>query len=88
LGIPGFVGHARAIAKAGIYDLNIHHEKIIVPLLTRQWAIEKVEGLTAAAEQARISLIAHVERVGKAAKRMAERSAERASLQTEEKAND
>jgi acyl-[acyl-carrier-protein] desaturase len=88
LGIPGFVGHARAIAKAGIYDMNIHHDKIIVPLLTRQWAIEKVEGLTAAAEQARISLVSHVERVGKAAKRMAERAAERASVQNEENATD
>jgi acyl-[acyl-carrier-protein] desaturase len=80
LGIPGFVGHARAIAKAGIYDLAIHHEKIIVPLLHRHWVIEKVEGLNAAAEQARIALVSHVERVGKAARRMSERAAERQSV--------
>jgi acyl-[acyl-carrier-protein] desaturase len=80
LGIPGFVGHARAIAKAGIYDMTIHHEKIIVPLLHRHWVIEKVEGLNAAAEQARVALIAHVDRVGKAARRMSERAAERQAL--------
>ena len=80
LGIPGFVGHARAIAKAGIYDLSIHHEKIIVPLLHRHWVIEKVEGLNAAAEQARTALVSHVERVGKAARRMSERAAERQAL--------
>jgi len=80
LGIPGFVNHARAIAKAGIYDMTIHHEKIIVPLLSRTWMIDKVEGLNAAAEQARIALIAHVERMGKAARRMSERAAERQAL--------
>ena len=31
-GIPGFASHAAAIAKAGVYDLVIHHEQILVPV--------------------------------------------------------
>ena len=33
-GIPGFASHAAAIAKAGVYDLVIHHEQILVPVIT------------------------------------------------------
>ncbi|MGA0118564.1 MAG: acyl-ACP desaturase [Ilumatobacteraceae bacterium] len=75
VGIPGFAEHSKAIANAGIYDFAIHHEKIIVPLVFRQWAIDKVEGLNASAEKARENLMRHIERVGKVAKRQAERRA-------------
>lgn len=75
VGIPGFAEHSKAIAQAGIYDFAIHHEKIIVPLVFRQWAIDKVEGLSASAEKARESLMRHIERVGKVAKRQADRRA-------------
>jgi acyl-[acyl-carrier-protein] desaturase len=75
VGIPGFAEHSKAIAQAGIYDFAIHHEKIIVPLVLRQWAIDKVEGLNATAEKARENLMRHIERVGKVAKRQAERRA-------------
>lgn len=75
VGIPGFAEHSKAIAQAGIYDFAIHHEKIIVPLVMRQWAIDKVEGLSASAEKARENLMRHIERVGKVAKRQADRRA-------------
>ena len=75
VGIPGFAEHSKAIAQAGIYDFAIHHEKIIVPLVFRQWAIDKVEGLSATAEKARENLMRHIERVGKVAKRQADRRA-------------
>jgi acyl-[acyl-carrier-protein] desaturase len=75
VGIPGFAEHSKAIAQAGIYDFAIHHEKIIVPLVLRQWAIDKVEGLNATAEKARENLMRHIERVGKVAKRQADRRA-------------
>ena len=75
VGIPGFAEHSKAIAQAGIYDFAIHHEKIIVPLVFRQWAIDKVEGLNATAEKARENLMRHIERVGKVAKRQADRRA-------------
>ena len=75
VGIPGFAEHSKAIAQAGIYDFAIHHEKIIVPLVFRQWAIDKVEGLSSSAEKARDNLMRHIERVGKVAKRQADRRA-------------
>lgn len=76
-GIPGFIEHAKAIAGAGIYDFAIHLERIITPLVFRQWAIDKVEGLSAAAEEARVSLFKYIDRVAKVARRQAERLAER-----------
>ncbi len=75
VGIPGFVEHSKAIAQSGIYDFAIHHEKIIIPLVMRHWAIDKVEGLSATAEQARDRLMHHIERVGRVAKRQADRRA-------------
>lgn len=81
VGIPGFAEHSRAIAQAGIYDFAIHHERIIVPLIVRHWAIDKIEGLNATAEKARESLMRHIERVGKVAKRQAERRASLASAE-------
>jgi len=71
-GIPGFAQHAKAIAKVGIYDFAIHHEKIIVPLIFRQWAVDKIEDLSATAEQARDALMHHIERVGRVAQRQAD----------------
>jgi acyl-[acyl-carrier-protein] desaturase len=75
VGIPGFAEHSRAIAQAGIYDFAIHHERIIVPLIMRHWAVDKIEGLNASAEKARESLMRHIDRVGKVAKRQADRRA-------------
>ena len=75
VGIPGFAEHSKAIAAAGIYDFAIHHERIIVPLVVRHWAIDKIEGLNGEGEKARESLMRHVERVGKVAKRQADRRA-------------
>lgn len=79
VGIPGFAEHSKAIANAGIYDFAIHHEKIIIPLVMRHWAIDKVEGLSASAEQARDRLMHHIERVGRVAKRQADRRASAAA---------
>ena len=79
VGIPGFVEHSKAIAQSGIYDFAIHHEKIIIPLVMRHWAIDKVEGLSTTAEQARDRLMHHIERVGRVAKRQADRRASAAA---------
>jgi acyl-[acyl-carrier-protein] desaturase len=54
-GILGFNAKARRIAEAGIYDLRIHHDQVVTPLL-RHWRFFEVEGLDAAAEQARIDV--------------------------------
>jgi len=75
VGIPGFIEHSKAIAQAEIYDFAIHHEKIIIPLVMRHWAIDKVSGLSSTAELARDRLMHHIERVGRVAKRQADRRA-------------
>jgi acyl-[acyl-carrier-protein] desaturase len=78
-GIPGFEEHALAIAKAGIYDLQIHHDQILVPVVLRHWDVASLEGLDAEAEQARTRLVARIERIGRAGQRLAERWARRRS---------
>ncbi len=51
-GIEGFLGKAKRIAKAGIYDLRIHHDEVVWPLL-RNWGFFELEGLTPEAQKAR-----------------------------------
>lgn len=75
-GIPGFAEHSRAISKAGIYDFRVHHEQILVPVVLRHWAVADRTGLTPEAERARDSILAHVDKVGRVAARLAARAAE------------
>ena len=53
--IPGFTRKAVQIAQAGVYDLRIHHDEVIRPLL-RHWGVFELEGLDAEGEQARDEL--------------------------------
>jgi len=69
-GIIDFASHAKAIARAGIYDFQIHHDQILQAVVVRHWAFESLEGLDADAEQARHSALNHIRRVGIAAKRL------------------
>jgi acyl-[acyl-carrier-protein] desaturase len=78
-GIIDFSDHATAIAKAGIYDLRLHHEQILVPVVLRQWSVEELTGLTPEAEEARTTLVRRIDRIGKAGRRLAERWAEQAN---------
>lgn len=79
VGIPGFNEHAKAIADAGIYDLAIHHDQILQPVIIRDWALESIEGLSAEAEQSRERLVKYISRVGKVGRRIASRREERAA---------
>ena len=72
-GIPGFAEHAKRIANAGIYDLTVHHEQILAPVLLRTWNLEGLEGLSAEAEQARERLMAYLAKSERVAKRLADR---------------
>lgn len=72
-GILDFATHARAIARAGIYDFKVHHDNILVPVVVRHWGIENLTGLDDDAERARDSLLTYIRRVGKAGERQAER---------------
>jgi acyl-[acyl-carrier-protein] desaturase len=48
--IPGFVRRAVEIAKAGVYNLRIHHDRVLVPVL-RDWGVEQMTGLSVKAQE-------------------------------------
>jgi len=75
VGIPDFGRHAAAIAKAGIYDLEVHYEQILLPVVVRHWDVEHIEGLDAEGEAARERLMARLAKSERVAKRFAERRA-------------
>lgn len=75
-GIVDFEAHAMAIAKAGIYDLQVHHDQILLPVVLRHWGVADLEGLTPEAETARTRLLKRIDRVGRAGRRLAARWAE------------
>jgi acyl-[acyl-carrier-protein] desaturase len=75
-GIEGFQVHASAIAAAGIYDFVIHHDQILVPVVLRHWRVAELEGLSPDAEAARERLLERIERIGRVARRLAERREE------------
>ena len=73
VGIPGFAEHAKRIANAGIYDLSVHHEQILVPMVLRTWNLEQIEGLDAEAEAARDRLMKYLTKSERVAARLARR---------------
>ena len=73
--VPGFARKAMQIAQAGLYDLRIHHDEVIMPLV-RYWRIFEIEGLDGEGEQARQDLAAALEALDVRATRYVERRAE------------
>ena len=73
VGIIGFGEHSAAIARAAIYDLKIHHEQILVPVVLQKWDVEGLTGLDADGEAARERLLSRIDRIGKAGRRLAAR---------------
>lgn len=80
-GIPGFAAHAGAIARAGIYDLAIHHEQILAPVVLRHWGVDALTGLDDDAERARERLMVRLAKSERVARRVAERRLETAAVQ-------
>ena len=68
VGIEGFTRKALQMARAGIYDLRIHHDEILWPLL-RHWNLFQLEGLNSRAEQDRDRLAAHLAKTDRLASR-------------------
>ena len=56
-GMPNFMRNSATIAKAGIYDLRLHHDDVISPVL-RFWKVFTREDFGPAGEQARDELAA------------------------------
>ena len=65
LDIPEFKAKAIEIAKAGIYDLRIHHDEVVLPVLFTHWKIDQVTGLTDEAEQARDGITNYLDDAGR-----------------------
>jgi acyl-[acyl-carrier-protein] desaturase len=82
-GILDFDAHAKAIARAGIYDFAAHHDQILVPVVLRHWGVETVEGLSPEAEEARAKLVKRIERIGRAGRRFASRRDETSGSEPE-----
>ena len=74
-GIPGFAAHARRIASAGIYDLAVHHQQILVPVVIRQWAVDTMTGLGELGNRAREALMKRLDRSARVAERLLDRRA-------------
>ena len=72
-GIPEFALHAAIVARAGVYNLAIHHDQILVPVVLRHWDVANLRGLTDEAERARDRMLAHIARLGRIVARLAER---------------
>jgi acyl-[acyl-carrier-protein] desaturase len=72
-GIPDFNQHAKTIAAAGIYDLALHHEQILEPIVIQHWGLEELTGLTDEAEAARARTLAYIEKSGRVAARLRDR---------------
>jgi acyl-[acyl-carrier-protein] desaturase len=71
-GIPGFADHAKAIAKAGIYDLAVHHDSILKPVVLGNWNIAGRQDLTPSAQAAQRRLLQFISRLGRASSRFKE----------------
>ncbi|MGW6918700.1 acyl-ACP desaturase [Kitasatospora sp. NPDC054939] len=71
-GMPGFDRMAAEIAVAGVYDLRVHHDEVLVPLL-RSLGVFGLRGLGAAGERARDRLADHLRRLDARAARFVER---------------
>lgn len=57
IGIPGFLRRSIEIAKAGVYNLRVHHDNVLVPLLA-QWKIADLSRLDAVASEFQDKLMA------------------------------
>jgi acyl-[acyl-carrier-protein] desaturase len=74
-GIAGFAGMAKEIAKAGIYDLRVHLEQILEPVLIAHWKIDSTAGLDGDGAAAQASVLHHLQRLTKVVTRMESRAA-------------
>jgi acyl-[acyl-carrier-protein] desaturase len=75
-GMEGFARKAMIIAHEGIYDLRLHLDDVLMPVL-RQWAVFDKTGLDAEGEKAREELSAFLDKTDATAARFVERREER-----------
>jgi acyl-[acyl-carrier-protein] desaturase len=73
--MAGFRRNSTIIAKAGIYDLRLHHDDVIMPVL-RHWDVFDRTGLGPTGEQAREDLAAFLAGLDEQATKFVDRRAE------------
>ncbi len=66
--LPGFQRKAVEMAVEGIYDLRLHKDEVVAPVL-RFWKVAEIEGLSAEGEAARTELFEFMESLEKQALR-------------------
>jgi acyl-[acyl-carrier-protein] desaturase len=71
-GMADFARSSVIIARAGIYDLRLHHDEVIMPVL-RHWRVFERDGLGPRAEQARDELAAFLTELDARAARFVEK---------------
>jgi acyl-[acyl-carrier-protein] desaturase len=71
-GIPGFREKAKAMAQAGIYNLRIHLDQVLRPVLDNHWRLADIQGLSDEAKAKREDIYAHLERLDRVAARLGE----------------
>ncbi|MEU0484657.1 acyl-ACP desaturase [Streptosporangium sp. NPDC006013] len=79
-GIEGFTRKAMTIANAGIYDLRLHMDDVLQPVL-RQWDVFNMKDLGAEGEKAREELAEFLDRLETTASRFVERREARRARQ-------
>ena len=72
-GIPGFIRKAAVVARSGIYNVQIHRDEVLAPLL-RYWDVWNLEGLDAAGELARGRIRLVIENLDKQVSRFESRA--------------
>jgi acyl-[acyl-carrier-protein] desaturase len=77
--IPGFARKAVQMAKAGIYDLRIHHDDVVQPVL-RFWKVFERDGFGPDGEQAREQIDGFLKMVDERATHYEEKAKARESV--------
>ena len=78
LDIPGFRVKAVKIARAGIYDLRVHRDQVLLPVLFKHWRIDALTDLTEEADLAREQIFKFLEMLDASAERFEAKRASRA----------
>jgi acyl-[acyl-carrier-protein] desaturase len=84
--MAGFRRNSMLIAKAGIYDLRLHHDEVVAPIL-RKWRVFERSDFGAVGEQAREELAAFLAGLDAQATRFVE-SRERSRARTDARAGE
>jgi acyl-[acyl-carrier-protein] desaturase len=81
-GVPGFLRRSVQIADAGIYDIRLHRDEVLTPLM-RQWQALALRVTTDAAKHAQSTLARHLDRLEGMVRRYEERRAARVRARTD-----